>query len=108
MTAGDQTFEGMERTTKFSFVGVKYESLKGDFERGQEVEFKVRGTVKMTGDEDTHAGPVHLVKVEVDSVSPVSFDEPRDRAVKVADGDGLFSDDGDDDDEDDADEEQAG
>lgn len=93
MTDGEQTFDGMDRITKFKFVGIKYESLKGDFQRGQEVEFKVRGTVKMVGDEDFDQGPVHLVKIAVDSVSPLSFDEPADPAVKVADGDGLFSDD---------------
>lgn len=92
MTDGEQTFEGMERTTKFSFTGMGYESLKVDFERGQEVEFKVRGIVKMTGDEDMKHGPIHLVKVEVDSVVPVSFEEPADPAVKVAGSDGLFSD----------------
>lgn len=97
MTDGDQTFEGMERTTKFKFTGVKYESLKGDFTIGEEVEFRVRGHVKMTGDEDMSTGLVHLVKVEVESVAPVSFDEPADPSVQVADGDGLFG----------ADEEQA-
>jgi hypothetical protein len=83
----------MERITKFKFTGIKYESLKADFARGEEVEFRVRGTVKMTGDEDMNEGPVHLVKIAVDSVEPVSFDEPEDKTVKVADGDGLFSDD---------------
>jgi hypothetical protein len=99
----DQTLEGMERTTKFSFTGMGYESLKVDFKRGDEVEFKVRGIVDMIGDKDLKNGPVHLVGVAVDSVAPVSFDEPEDPAVKVADGDGLFSDD-----EGDADEEQVG
>lgn len=93
MTDGDQTFEGMERTTKFSFTGMGYESLKVDFERGDEVEFKVRGRVKMTGDEDMKQQTIHLVKVEVDSVVPVSFDEPDDPSVKVAGDDGLFGDD---------------
>ena len=92
MTAGEQTFEGMERTTKFSFTGMGYESLKVDFQRGDEVEFKVRGRVKMIGDEDMQNGPIHLIKVAVDSVSPVSFEEPGDPSVKVADGDGLFDD----------------
>jgi hypothetical protein len=92
MTDGDQTFEGMERTTKFSFTGMGYESLKVDFKRGDQVEFKVRGVVDMIGDKDLKNGPVHLVGVAVDSVSPMSFDEPADPAVKVADGDGLFSD----------------
>ena len=92
MTDGEQTFKGMDRTTKFSFTGMGYESMKVDFQRGEEVEFKVRGKVKMIGDEDMKNGPVHLVKVEVDSVAPVSFDEPEDQRVKVADGDGLFSD----------------
>lgn len=73
----EQAFDGMERTTKFSFTGMGYESLKADFERGQEVEFRVRGKVKMTGDEDMKNGPVHLVKVEVDSVVPISFEEPE-------------------------------
>ena len=88
MTDGEQTFDGMDRTTKFKFVGIKYESLKGDFQRGQEVEFKVRGTVKMVSDEDFDQGPVRLVKVEVDSVVPVSFDEPvkEDPDVQVLDG----------------------
>ena len=104
MTDGDQTFDGMDRTTKFKFVGIKYESLKGDFQRGQEVEFKVRGTVKMVGDEDFDQGPVHLVKIAVDSVSPLSFEEPEDPAVKVIDGD-LFSNAGD---EDGAEDEAAG
>ena len=93
MTTGEQTFEGMERTTKFRFTGMGYESLKVDFQRGDEVEFKVRGVVDMIGDKDLKNGPVHLVGVAVDSVAPVSFDEPADPAVKVADGDGLFSDD---------------
>ncbi len=93
MTDGEQTFDGMERTTKFSFTGMGYESLKVDFQRGDEVEFKVRGRVKMIGDEDMQNGPIHLIKVAVDSVVPVSFEEPADPAVKVADGDGLFSDD---------------
>lgn len=109
MTEGEQTLEGMERTTKFKFVGIKYESLKGDFDIDQEVEFRVRGTVKGTGDERMSAGDLqHIVKIEVDSVSPVSFDEPKDRSVQVidgGDGEGLFSNDGDD--EGDADEEQA-
>ena len=88
MTSGEQTFDGMERTTKFSFTGMGYESMKVDFQRGEEVEFKVRGKVKMTGDEDMKNGPVHLVKVEVDSVAPVSFDEPvkEDPDVQVLDG----------------------
>jgi hypothetical protein len=88
MTDGEQTFEGMERTTKFSFTGMGYESMKVDFTRGEEVEFKVRGKVKMIGDEDMKNGPVHLVKVEVDSVAPVSFDEPvkEDPDVQVLDG----------------------
>ena len=97
MTDGEQTFEGMERTTKFSFTGMGYESLKVDFERGQEVEFKVRGTVNMIGDKDMKNGPVHLVGVEVETVVPVSFEEPEDPKVKVAGDDGLFSDDGDED-----------
>lgn len=90
MTAGEQTFDGMERTTKFKFTGVKYESLKGDFTIGEEVEFRVRGTVKMTGDEDMSTGLVHLVKVEVESVAPVSFEEPADPAVEVLDGEGTL------------------
>lgn len=99
MTDGEQTFDGMERTTKFSFTGMGYESLKVDFERGEEVEFKVRGRVKMTGDEDMKNGPVHLVKVEVDSVVPVSFEEPE--PAEGDKGPGLFSDDeGDADDQD--------
>lgn len=89
MTAGDQTFDGMERITKFKFTGIKYESLKGNFQRGEEVEFKVRGKVKMTGDEDMNEGPVHLVKIAVDTVTPVSFDEPEDPDVQVLDGDML-------------------
>ncbi len=93
MTDGEQTFDGMDRTAKFSFTGMGYESLKVDFQRGDEVEFKVRGRVKMIGDEDMQNGPIHLIKVAVDSVVPVSFEEPDDPAVKVADGDGLFSDD---------------
>jgi hypothetical protein len=102
VTAGEQTFEGMERTTKFSFTGMGYESLKVDFERGEEVEFKVRGRVKMTGDEDMKQQTIHLVKVEVDSVVPVSFEEPPDPSVQVMDGEGdLFSDeDGDEEDDD--------
>ena len=92
MTDGEQTFEGMERTTKFSFTGMGYESMKVDFQRGEEVEFKVRGTVNLVGDKTMKNGPVHLIGVEVDSVVPVSFDEPKDTAVKVlGDGD-LFSD----------------
>jgi hypothetical protein len=88
MTAGEQTLEGMERTTKFSFTGMGYESLKVDFERGQEVEFKVRGVVDMIGDKDLKNGPVHLVGVSVESVRPVSFDEPvkEDPDVQVLDG----------------------
>ena len=89
MTDGEQTFSGMERTTKFSFVGIKYESLKGDFDIDQEVEFRVRGTVKGTGDERMKKGDLqHVVKVEVDSVAPVSFDEPEkvDPDVQVLDG----------------------
>lgn len=87
MTAGEQTFEGMERTTKFKFVGIKYESLKGDFTIDEEVEFRVRGTVKGTGDERMSAGDLqHIVKIEVDSVAPVSFDEPTDRSVQVLGG----------------------
>lgn len=92
MTDGEQTFDGMEKTTKFSFTGMGYESLKVDFERGDEVEFKVRGRVKMIGDEDMKHQTVHLVKVEVDSVVAVSFEEPADPSVQVADGEGLFSD----------------
>ena len=92
MTAGEQTFEGMERTTKFSFTGMGYESLKVDFERGEEVEFKVRGTVNLVGDKTMKNGPVHLIGVAVDSVVPVSFEEP-DGDVPVVDGDDLFSDD---------------
>jgi hypothetical protein len=92
MTTGEQTFDGMERTTKFSFTGMGYESLKVDFERGEEVEFKVRGVVNLVGDKTMKNGPVHLVGVAVDSVVPVSFEEPEDPSVKVADGDGLFSD----------------
>ena len=98
MTDGEQTFDGMDKSTKFSFTGMGYESLKVDFQRGEEVEFKVRGRVKMIGDEDMKHGPIHLVKVEVDSVVPVSFDEPEDPAVKVIDGD-LFSDEDGDEDE---------
>jgi hypothetical protein len=94
MTEGDQTFEGMERTTKFSFTGMGYESLKVDFQRGDEVEFKVRGKVKMIGDEDMQNGPIHLIKVAVDSVSPVSFEEPADPAVAVLDGDGTLLEEG--------------
>ena len=89
MTAGEQTFDGMDRTTRFKFVGVKYESLKTDFAIDEEVEFKVRGRVKGSGDERMNAGLIHLVKIEVDSVSPVSFDEPADPAVKLLDGDTL-------------------
>lgn len=94
MTDGEQTFNGMERTTKFKFVGIKYESLKGDFEIDQEVEFRVRGTVKGTGDERMSAGDLqHIVKIEVDSVTPISFEEPPDRKVKVLDeGADLFDD----------------
>jgi hypothetical protein len=92
MTTGEQMFEGMDRTTRFKFVGVKYESLKTDFAIDEEVEFRVRGTVKGSGDERMNAGLIHLVKIEVDSVVPLSFDEPEDPAVKVADDDGLFDD----------------
>lgn len=92
MTDGEQTFDGMDKSTKFSFTGMGYESLKVDFQRGEEVEFKVRGRVKMIGDEDMKHGPIHLVKVEVDSVVPVSFDEPEDPKVKVLDDGDLFSD----------------
>jgi hypothetical protein len=70
------TDQPTERTTKFSFVGVKYESLVGDFERGQEVEFTVKGHVKGIGEEDFSQGPMSIVKVAVDSVVPVSFEEP--------------------------------
>jgi len=94
MTKGEQALEGMERITKFKFTGIKYESLKADFVRGEEVEFKVRGTVKMTGDEDMNEGPVHLVKIAVDSVSPVSFEEPADPAVEVLDGEGTLLEEG--------------
>jgi phenolic acid decarboxylase len=94
MTAGEQTFDGMERTTKFSFTGMGYESLKVDFERGEEVEFRVRGRVKMIGDEDVKQQTIHLVKVEVDSVSPVSFEEPADPAVEVLDGEGTLLEEG--------------
>ena len=88
MTDGEQTFEGMDRTTRFKFVGVKYESLKTDFAIDEEVEFKVRGRVKGSGDERMNAGLIHMVKIEVDSVSPVSFDEPEkvDPDVQVLDG----------------------
>jgi hypothetical protein len=91
MTDGQQALDGMERTTKFKFTGVKYESLKGDFTIGEEVEFRVRGHVKMTGDEDMSTGLVHLVKVEVESVAPVSFDEPADPSVQVL-GQGTLDD----------------
>ncbi len=89
MTAGDQTFEGMDRTTKFSFTGMGYESLKVDFERGEQVEFKVRGTVNLVGDKTMKNGPVHLIGVAVESVVPVSFEEPPDPSVEVLDGDTL-------------------
>lgn len=89
MTAGEQTFDGMDRTTKFSFTGMGYESLKVDFQRGDEVEFKVRGRVKMIGDEDMQNGPIHLIKVAMDSVVPVSFEEPPDPSVELLDGDTL-------------------
>lgn len=97
MTDGEQTFDGMDRTTKVKFVGVQYNSLKADFPLGEEVEFKVRGRVVGVGDEEMKDAHVrHVVKVDVDSVVPLSFEEPPDPSVKVIDdGDGLFSDDGD-------------
>ena len=94
MTAGEQTFDGMDRTTRFKFVGVKYESLKTDFAIDEEVEFKVRGRVKGSGDERMNAGLIHMVKIEVDSVSPVSFEEPADPAVEVLDGEGTLLEEG--------------
>lgn len=95
MTDGEQTFEGMDRTTKVKFVGVQYNSLKADFPLGEEVEFKVRGRVVGVGDEEMKDAHVrHVVKVDVDSVVPLSFEEPADPAVQVIDEDGgLFSDD---------------
>lgn len=94
MTDGEQTLEGMDRTTKFSFVGIKYESLKTDLQIGEEVEFKVRGRVVGAGDEEMADGMLrHVLKVSVASVTPVSFEEPADPSVKVLDEDGgLFSD----------------
>ena len=94
MTTGEQTFDGMDRTTRFKFVGVKYESLKTDFQIDEEVEFKVRGRVKGSGDERMNAGLIHMVKIEVDSVSPVSFEEPADPAVEVLDGEGTLLEEG--------------
>ncbi len=98
MIDGEQTFDGMDRTTKVKFVGVQYNSLKADFPLGEEVEFKVRGRVVGVGDEemkDTHIR--HVVKVDVDSVVPLSFEEPPDPKVKVLDEGADLFDDGDED-----------
>ena len=94
MTDGQQALEGMDRTTKVKFVGVQYDSLKTEFPLGDEVEFKVRGRVVGIGDEEMKDGHIrHVVKVDVESVVPLSFEEPPDKSVKVADGDdGLFDD----------------
>lgn len=43
----------------------------------------------MIGDEDMQNGPIHLIKVAVDSVVPVSFEEPPDPSVELLDGDTL-------------------
>lgn len=43
----------MERTTNFTFTGMKYESFKTGFVIGDEVEFRVRGKITGTGIELT-------------------------------------------------------
>lgn len=94
-TEGQQHLDGMDRTTKFSFVGIKYESLKHGFQLGEEVEFRVRGRVVGAGKEEMADGRERdAVKVRVDSAEPISFDEPEGGGVTVHDdeGDGLFSD----------------
>lgn len=92
---GQQTFDGMDKTTKVKFVGVQYDSLRTHFQLGEEVEFKVRGRVVGTGDEEMNDGHVrHVVKVDVAAVSPLSYEEPEneDGVQVVDDGEGLFSD----------------
>jgi hypothetical protein len=65
--------------TKFRFVGVKYESLSKDFKLGDSHEFTVRGRIVGVGDEEMKDGHIgHVVKLEVTSVTPSSFEEPED------------------------------
>jgi hypothetical protein len=63
--------------TRVKFLGTKYDTLMGDFKIDDEHEFTVRGVVKAVGDEKVKDGHIgHVVKIEVTSVSPVSFTEP--------------------------------
>lgn len=73
-----ETLPGVE-STKLRFVGVKYQTLMPNFKLGDEHEFVVKGIVTMVGEEtlkDGHEGQV--VKLEVSSVQPTSFEEPED------------------------------
>lgn len=66
-------------STKLKFVGIRYQTLSKDFKLGDEHEFVVRGQVTMAGEEklkDGHTG--HVVRLEVSSVRPTSFEEPED------------------------------
>ena len=80
MTKGDQPFEGTDYT-RVKFVGTRYDTLVQDLKIGQELEFKVRGRVVGVGDEEMKDGHVgHQVKLKVDGVIPLSFEEPEDPA----------------------------
>jgi hypothetical protein len=75
MTTQQDSLPGTE-PTKITFLNTKYDTLMPDFTIDDEHEFKVCGVVKGVGDEKIHGRIVPVVKIEVTSVSPVSFTEP--------------------------------
>lgn len=76
----DQPFENMPTPTtptRITFTGVRAESAADVFRMGQTHEFKVTGEIVHLGPKKKKDGTLYqLVQVEVESVVPLSYDEP--------------------------------